>query len=57
LAKEEGERDYFFQEALEDIEKFRAKQPLPEETGTAPVSAAPQTAPARSSNPRASDGR
>lgn len=29
LAKEESERDYFFQEALDDIEKFRAKQASP----------------------------
>lgn len=50
LAKEEGERDYFFQEVLEDIEKFRARQALPQ-TGGAPASAPPKAAPARP-NPR-----
>jgi TRAP-type mannitol/chloroaromatic compound transport system substrate-binding protein len=51
LAKDEGERDYFFHEVLEDIEKFRARQALPKQTGSAPASPPPQDAPARA-NPR-----
>lgn len=45
LAKEEGERDYFFQAVLEDIEKFRARLTLPNQTASPPVTPSPKSLP------------
>ena len=48
IAKDEGDRDYFFRSVLDDIEKFRAKpatpEPAPAPTPAPNVSAEPNAA-------------
>ncbi len=36
VAKEEGDRDYFFRAVLDDIDKFRARAPAPEDAAPSP---------------------
>lgn len=45
VAKEEGERDYFFQEVLADIEKFRARNARAATQENTPASPPPQVSP------------
>jgi TRAP-type mannitol/chloroaromatic compound transport system substrate-binding protein len=52
VAKDEGDRDYFFRAVLEDIDKFRNKSPATEGPPSSPApSPAPQDTPAQTAQP------
>jgi TRAP-type mannitol/chloroaromatic compound transport system substrate-binding protein len=53
VAKDEGDRDYFFRAVLEDIDKFRTKPAAAESPQPAPAPTPPQAAPVEKAAPSA----